>query len=370
MVDREADQTGFSAWGSVMRPAPGGPARAPDDIDEAILSGWMSSHVEGFRGPVSVNRFPGGQSNPTYKLTTAGRTYVLRRKPLGPLLKGAHAIEREVQVLRALKRVNFAVASVYALCTDDDVIGSSFYIMDYLDGRIFWDVTFPEVSRELRASYFDAMNQTIAQLHNLDYRSIGLAEFGRAESYISRQVGRWSKQYTEDAQFAGTDINMERLIDWLPGNAPSSEQASIVHGDFRVDNLIFHKTEPHIVGVLDWELSTVGHPLADFAYHLMMYRIEPRIVAGLGNADLQALGIPSEAEYVSAYCLRTGRENIPHLDFYVAFNLFRLAAICHGIKARMARGTAASPRAREYANAVGWLTELGWQQALHASILP
>ena len=227
---------------------------------------------------------------------------------------------------------------------------------------MFWDATFPEVSRADRPLYFDAMNETLAQLHGIDFAAVGLDGFGRAGDYLRRQVARWSKQYLEDAD-AGRDANMDRLLEWLPSRIPGSDETSVVHGDFRCDNMIFHPTEPRVLAVLDWELSTLGHPLADFTYHAMMYRMPPSIVAGLAGADLAALNIPNEAEYVAAYCRRTGRASIPGYDFYVAFNFFRMAAIFHGIKGRAIRGTAASASAHERAKAFPELAELAWRQA-------
>jgi aminoglycoside phosphotransferase (APT) family kinase protein len=331
-------------------------------FDEAGLAAWMASHVSGFAGPLSVTQFKGGQSNPTYKLSTPGKQYVLRRKPPGQLIKGAHAVEREAKVLAALETVKFPVPHVYGLCTDDAVIGTWFYIMDMVDGRIVWDATFPGIYAQERPRYFDAMNAAIAALHSVDYRAIGLEDFGRPGNYFQRQIDRWSKQYLAD-EAAGRDISMDRLIDWLPANIPAGDETSIVHGDFRVDNMIFHPTEPRVLAVLDWELATLGHPLADFSYHLMMYRMPPTGVTGLVGADLLALNIPSEADYVAAYCRRTGRAGIPKLDFYVAFNMFRFAAIIHGIKGRMLRGSAASPHAAELVKSLPMIAELAWQQA-------
>lgn len=326
-------------------------------FDEAALAAWMTAHVEGFAGPLSVEQFKGGQSNPTYKLVTPARSYVLRRKPPGPVLKGAHAVEREAQVLTALGSVGFPVAHVYGLCTDESVLGSWFYVMEMVEGRIFWDATFPEVSREERPAYFDAMNATIAQLHAIDPDAVGLGDYGKPGNYFARQVGRWSRQYLED-ELAGRDPNMDALVEWLPTAIPAGDETSVVHGDFRCDNMIFHPTEPRVIAVLDWELSTLGHPLADFAYHAMMYHMPPSIVAGLEGADLAALNIPSEADYVAAYCRRTNRESIASWDFYVAFNYFRLAAIFHGIKGRFLRGTAASASAKDRAAAFPVLARL------------
>jgi aminoglycoside phosphotransferase (APT) family kinase protein len=337
--------------------------RAAHRFDEARLSEWMAAHIDDFRGPLRVEQFSGGQSNPTYKLVTSDHTYVLRRKPPGTLLKGAHAVEREARVLCALDSVGFPVPHVHELCTDDSVIGTWFYIMDMVEGRVFWDATFPEVSRGERPAYFDAMNGTLAQLHSVDFAAVGLADFGRPGSYFERQIARWSRQYVEDSQ-AGRDPNMDRLIEWLPAHIPAGDETSIVHGDFRCDNMIFHPTEPRILAVLDWELSTLGHPLADFAYNAMMYRMPPDIVPGLAGADLDALNVPSETDYVAAYCQRTGRPMIPTADynFYIAFNFFRIAAIFHGIKGRVARGTAASAQAHERVKVFPKLASLAWSQ--------
>jgi aminoglycoside phosphotransferase (APT) family kinase protein len=340
--------------------------RVAHRFDETRLDAWMQTNVRGYAGPLAVEQFKGGQSNPTYRLVTPNATYVLRRKPPGQLLKGAHAVEREAQVLTALRSVGFPVPRVHGLCSDDGVIGTWFYVMDHIDGRIFWDVTLPEVNREVRPRYFDAMNEALAQLHSIDYAAIGLANYGRPGNYFERQIARWSKQYVTDVE-AGRDPHMDRLIEWLPTHVPSGDETTLVHGDFRIDNMIFHPTEPRVLAVLDWELSTLGHPLADFSYHLMMYRMPPLVTAGLKGADLEALNIPCETEYVASYCRRTGRAGIAHLDFYLAFNLFRFAAIAHGIKGRLARGTAASPHALRMAETVPVLAELAWQQASIAS---
>ena len=319
-------------------------------FDEARLAAWMDAHVEGFAGPLTVEQFKGGQSNPTYKLVTPGRAYVLRRKPPGQVLKGAHAVEREARVLSALGATGFAVAHVHGLCLDESVIGSWFYVMEMVEGRIFWDATFPDVPRDERAAYFAAMNATIAALHRIEPDAVGLGDYGKPGNYFERQIARWSRQYLEDTE-AGRDPGMDRLIEWLPTAIPAGDETRIVHGDFRCDNMIFAPHEPRVLAVLDWELSTLGHPLADFAYHAMMFRMPPDIVAGLGGADIAALGIPSEAEYLAAYCRNVGRPPISEQDyaFCIAFNYFRLAAIFHGIKGRVIRGTAASEHARERA---------------------
>lgn len=338
------------------------PVRDAHRFDEAAFAAWMKANVEGFEGPLTVEQFKGGQSNPTYKLLTPSRSYVLRRKPPGQLLKGAHAVEREAQVLIGLGKAGFPAAHVFGLCTDDGVIGTTFYVMEMVEGRIFWDATLPEIAHGDRPAYFDAMNATIAQLHGIDYQAVGLGDYGRPGNYFERQIARWSKQYLEDTE-AGRDPNMDQLIEWLPANIPPGDETTIVHGDFRIDNMIFHPTEPRVLAVLDWELSTLGHPLADFAYHAMMYHMPPHIVAGLAGADLEALNIPSEEAYVAAYCKRTGRAAMPNYQFYMAFNFFRMAAIFHGIKGRVIRGTASSAQAAERAKAFPELAQIGWTQA-------
>lgn len=343
------------------------PVRNGYAFDEVALHSWLCSHVLEYAGPLRVEQFKGGQSNPTYKLMTPGKAYVLRRKPPGQLLKGAHAIEREAQVLTALAATGFPVAHVHALCMDDSVIGTWFYVMEMVEGRIFWDAALPDVARGERAAIFDAMNATIAQLHSVDYEATGLGAFGRPGNFFARQIGRWSKQYLEDTD-AGRDPNMDRLIAWLSENIPENDDVtSIIHGDPRIDNMIFHPTEPQVLAVLDWELSTLGHPGADFAYNAMMYRMPPYIVAGLGTTNIAAQGLPSEEDYVAAYCRRTGRAGMPGYEFYMVFNFFRLAAILHGIKGRVLRGTATSSQAPERAGHFAELAELGWQQASMAA---
>jgi aminoglycoside phosphotransferase (APT) family kinase protein len=331
-------------------------------FDTAALEVWMRAHVPGYVGPMTVEQFKGGQSNPTYRLTTPDRRYVLRRKPPGPLLKGAHAIDREAKIIQALSQVNFPVPRVFGLCTDDAVVGTWFYVMELVEGRIFWNAEFPEVDRAERPRYFDAMNAGLARLHTIDYAAIGLGDYGRPGNYFERQIARWARQYREDPD-AGRDVNMDRMIEWLPMHIPPGDETSIIHGDYRCDNMIFHPTEPRVVAVLDWELSTLGHPLADFAYHLLMYRLPPLGIAGLAHADLAALNIPSEEEYVSAYCSRTGRRSIEGLNFYLAFNLFRFAAIVHGIKGRTLRGTAASANSAALAAVLPVIAEKAWNLA-------
>jgi aminoglycoside phosphotransferase (APT) family kinase protein len=338
--------------------------RSQHKIDSDALDTYMRAHVEGYVGPLEIRQFKGGQSNPTYQLITPAHTYVLRRKPPGELLQGAHAVEREYKVITALgQHSDVPVAKTYALCEDTSIIGTAFYIMDYVDGRVIWDTSFPDVPKAQRAQYFDAMNDTLAKLHSVDYAAIGLGDFGKPGNYFARQIARWSKQYLADDQ-AGRFPAMDKLVDWLPQHIPSEEDSSIVHGDFRCDNMIFHPQEPRVLAVLDWELCTIGHPLADFTYHLMMYRMPTIATTGLLGQDLQALGLPDEAAYVQSYCARTGRDgiNASTLDFCVIYNMFRLAAIVHGIRGRVVRGTAASQHAIQMSETVEPLANLAWAQ--------
>ncbi len=339
-----------------------GEVRNAHRFDIEPLAQWMETHVSNYAGPLSIEQFKGGQSNPTYRLVTPDRAYVLRRKPPGKLLAGAHAVEREHRVISALGRSGFPVPATYGLCEDESVIGTPFYVMEMVEGRIFWEPSFPQVPDGDRAAYFDAMNMAIAQLHMIDPSAIGLGDYGKPGNYFERQVARWSSQYLGDVE-AGRVPAMDRLVEWLPANIPPGEdEARIIHGDFRCDNMIFHPDEPRVIAVLDWELSTLGHPLADFAYHLMIYRMPASMKLGLAGLDLATLGIPSVEEYVAAYCRRTGRSGIPHLDFYVAFNMFRLAAILHGIRGRIARGNASSEHAVKTAAALEPLADLAWTQ--------
>lgn len=313
-------------------------------IDLGRLEEWMRAHVPGFEGPLAAEQFSGGQSNPTYRLATANRSYVLRSKPPGELLKSAHAVDREFRVTHALAQSGFPVARPLALCTDDSVIGRWFYVMELVEGRIFWDSTFPSVPAAQKPAYYAAMNDAIARLHAFDYADAGLADFGRPSGFIARQIVLWSGQYLND-QHAGRIEAMDRLVEWLPRHIPHTKAASLVHGDFRVDNMIFHPTEPVVLAVLDWELSTLGNPLADFAYHLMMYYLPPELPGGMLGKDLQAMQIPSIDEYVARYCRTVGHPGMDDLNFYLAFSMFRFAAIVHGIKGRLLRGNAASAEA-------------------------
>jgi aminoglycoside phosphotransferase (APT) family kinase protein len=331
-------------------------------IDEAALAGWMAAQVPGFRGPLRIDQFAGGQSNPTYRLRTPEASYVLRRKPPGVLLKGAHAIEREARVMAALAGTGFPVPKVHGLCEDDSVIGSAFFVMDLVEGRIFWDASFSELPREQRAAHMDAMNATIAALHAIDPVAVGLDDFGRHGGYVARQVARWSQQYLAD-EAAGRHPAMDRLVQWLPAHLPAADATAIVHGDFRADNMIFHPSEPRVQAVLDWELSTLGDPLADFAYHAMTYRMPSDILGGIAGIAPVAQGLPTEQDYVAAYCRRTGRDGLPDLDYHVAFNMFRFAAILHGIRGRALRGTAASAEGEKMGALFARVADLAWQQA-------
>ena len=327
----------------------------------------MAENVAGFEGPLEAERFAGGQSNPTFRLTTPGERYVLRRKPMGALLKSAHAVDREYRVMHALHGTGFPVPRMRALCLDDAVIGSAFYVMDHVEGRLFWDPTLPELPRGERAQIYDTMNAVIARLHLVDPGAIGLADFGRPGNYFARQIDRWTKQYRASETEALPA--MDRLIEWLPAHIPPDERAesAIVHGDFRLDNIIFHPTEPRVLAVIDWELSTLGHPLGDFAYHLMSWRLDPATFRGLLGADLAALGIPDEAAYVASYCARTRRAGIAHLDYYLTYNMFRLAAILQGIAKRALDGTASGQDAHETGARARRVAEAGLRQMERAA---
>jgi aminoglycoside phosphotransferase (APT) family kinase protein len=329
-------------------------------FDIGALEGWMGAQVPGFRGPLAVEQFRGGQSNPTYLLAAPSGRYVLRRKPPGKLLPSAHAIDREYRVITALGGVGFPVPRTYGLCVDEAVVGTAFFLMEYVEGRVFWDPTLPELGRDERGRVYDAMNAVIGRLHTIDYATLGLDDYGKPGNYVARQIDRWTKQYR--ASETERIEAMDRLIEWLPGNVPLDDATSIVHGDYRLDNMIFHPTKPRVLAVLDWELSTLGNPLGDFAYHAMAWRLPPAAFRGLGGADLAALGIPSEDEYRDAYCRRTGRPAIPNWDFYMAYNMFRLAAILQGIMGRVREGTAASLRAREAGERAKVLARLSWEQ--------
>ena len=331
------------------------------DLPLGRLEAWLTEHVPGFRGPVAAERLSGGQSNPTYRLDSGAGSYVLRRKPPGPLLPSAHAVDREFRVMRALAGSGVPVPRVHALCEDDSVIGSVFYVMEYLDGRIFWDPRLPGIAPAERAAIFDSMNAVIAALHLVDYEAAGLDGFGRPGNYLGRQIARWSRQYR--ASETEAIAAMDALIDWLPARLPPEPPPAIVHGDYRIDNLIYHPSEPRVIGVFDWELSTIGDPLADFAYHCLTWRVTPALFRGLAGIDFAALGIPDEAAYAAAYCRRTGRGDIPDWEFYMVYGLFRIAAILQGIAKRAIDGTAAAANAAEEGRLARPLAEQAWALA-------
>ena len=333
-------------------------------FDVAALEAWMRDHVEGFRGPLDVQQFRGGQSNPTFRVSSPSGSYVMRRKPAGKLLPSAHAVEREYRVMTALARSDVPVPKTYGLCEDEGVIGSTFFVMEFVDGRIWWDGTLPGMQPAERHAIYSEMNRVIAALHRVDFNAVGLGDYGKPGNYFERQIGRWTKQYR--ASETETIEAMDRLIEWLPANIPPGEETSLVHGDFRLDNTIFHPTEPRIIAVLDWELSTLGHPLADFAYHCMSWHIEQGgPFRGLGHIDHAAFGIPTEAEYVAMYCKRLGHAPIdPRAwNFYLAYNLFRAAGITQGIMKRVQEGTAASLFAVEAGKKARPMAERGWEFA-------
>ena len=330
-------------------------------FDAAALERYLGERIPGFGGPVDVVQFKGGQSNPTFRLDAGGRSYVLRRKPPGTLLPSAHAVDREFRVMSALAGSDVPVARCHLLCTDESVIGSMFYVMDFVPGRVFWDPLLPGLARAERAAVFDEMNRVIAALHGVDAAQVGLADYGKAGNYFARQIARWSRQYK--ASETEPILAMDRLIEWLPANVPPGEETSIVHGDYRIDNVVFHPTEPRVLAVLDWELSTLGHPLADFAYHCMTWRMpEGAHARGLVGVDFAALGIPTEHEYVAMYCNATGRDRIDHFEYYVAYNMFRLAAILQGVMARALQGNAASAEALAAGKRTRAIAEEGWRQ--------
>jgi aminoglycoside phosphotransferase (APT) family kinase protein len=338
-------------------------------FDAEALGAWMESHVDGYPGGApAVEQFRGGQSNPTFRLRAKDRHYVLRAKP-GPaarLLPSAHAIDREFRVMDALYKAGFPVPRQYALCLDESVIGRAFFVMEYVEGRVLWDQSLPGMTREERAAIYDELNRVIAQLHTVDYAAIGLADYGKPGNYFARQIERWTKQY--QASQTETIDAMDRLIDWLPRHIPPGDETAIVHGDYRLDNMIFHPTEPRILAVLDWELSTLGHPAADFSYHCLSWHIPPGKFRGIAGLDLQALGIPGEDAYIAAYSRRTGRTiRREDFNFYLAYNLFRLAGIMQGIMKRYVDGTAASSQALENGKAARPMAEMAWQFAQRAS---
>lgn len=340
-----------------LRPTP-----AQHSFDTLRLNAWMQTHIAGFSGPIEVQQFAGGQSNPTFLVQSPARRYVLRRKPPGKLLPSAHAVDREFRVLAALKDTPVPVAHVHALCEDPEVIGSAFYVMDYVDGRIFWDALLPEVAAPQRRAVYSEMVRVLAALHSVDYAAVGLGDYGKPGHYVERQVSRWTQQYraseTEKLE------SMERLIEWLPKHIPADEQTSIVHGDFRLDNTIFHPTEPRMLAVLDWELSTLGHPLVDFAYYCLRFHLPVAEFRGLGGVDPGSHSLPTEAEAMAQYCSLRGIAPVPPKDwaYYQAFCMFRLAGILQGVLARALQGNASSATALQAGRRARPLAELGWKR--------
>jgi aminoglycoside phosphotransferase (APT) family kinase protein len=349
-------------------------------FDTAALTAWLARHLPGFEGPLSAEMFKGGQSNPTYKLVTPQRSYVMRAKP-GPvakLLPSAHAIEREFAVMSGLAGTGVPVPRMFCLCEDESVIGRAFYVMEFMQGRVLWDQALPDLPRTQRGEIYDEMNRVISALHTVDFKARGLAGYGKPGNYFERQIGRWSKQYKASADGAGPMSQpipaMEKLVEWLPAHIPPAardeSKVSIVHGDYRLDNLMFHAQEPRVVAVLDWELSTLGHPLADFSYHCMSWHIPHGSFRGIGGLDLAALGIPSEDEYIRRYCDRTGLSTVADLkadwNFYMAYNLFRIAAILQGIAKRVETGTASSAQAAASGASARPMAELAWRFAERA----
>jgi acyl-CoA dehydrogenase len=330
-------------------------------FDQNVLAAWLKAQGLLDRATLTVKALTGGQSNPTFLLSSGAQRYVLRKKPPGPLLPSAHAVDREFRVMQALQHSDVPVPKLFAYSEELDVVGTPFYIMEYLDGRVIVDQSLPGLTKTDRASVYQDMNRVIAALHNVDYAKVGLETFGKPGNYFGRQIARWSRQYKE----ANTeDIpELHALIDWLPANIPAGEQTSIVHGDYRLDNLVLHPTEPRAIGLLDWELATLGHPLADFAYHCMSWHIPASLWRGIGGLDLAALGIPDEAYYLKQYSEATGLDGAEHWDFYLAYNLFRMAAILQGIARRAADGTAASSDALETGSKARPLAEIGWKYA-------
>ncbi len=335
-----------------------------DRLDEARLAEWMQANVAGFQGPFKLTKFKGGQSNPTYKIEAPSGNYVLRRKPFGPLLPSAHAVDREFRVQNALHKAGFATAPQYGLCTDDSVVGSWFYVMGMVDGRTIWDGAMPSDPPAYRRATYDAMIDTLADLHSVDVAAAGLSDFGKPGNYFGRQVERWTKQY-KLAETEHMDV-VERLIEWLPATLPEQTRTSVVHGDYRIDNMIFAHDRPEVLAVLDWELSTLGDPLADFTYVAMAWVTENGGRSGVMDLDRKALGIPELEEVVERYCQATGRDSVPDMNWYFAYNFFRLTGIIQGIKKRVIEGTASSSHARTMSERVQPLADKAWEYAVKA----
>ena len=314
-------------------------------FDTEELARYLEANVAGFEGPLNAEKFAGGQSNPTFLLRAQSGQYVLRRKPPGALLKSAHAVDREFRVMSALKHTDVPVPEVYHLCEDDSVVGSVFFVMQFIDGRVMWDPALPDATPADRTSIFDEMNRVLAALHSVNVEEVGLGDYGKPGNYFERQVGRWSQQYR--ASETESIPEMDTLMDWLPANMPDDDgRVALVHGDYRLDNMLFHREEAQVLALVDWELSTLGHPYADLAYQCMQWRLpSSSLASGLGGVDRQKLGIPSEDDYVASYCERMGLDGIPAWNFYLVFSFFRLAAILQGVKKRAVDGNASSEQA-------------------------
>jgi aminoglycoside phosphotransferase (APT) family kinase protein len=331
-------------------------------FDIGRLERYLRSNIDGFSGVFGIQALTGGQSNPTFVISLDGKKrFALRKKPAGPLLPSAHAVDREYRVMKALAGTDVPVPRMLCLCEDPTVIGTMFFVMDFADGRSFWEPVLPGVDAGERTQIYGEMNRVIAALHGVDYRAVGLGEFGKPGNYFARQIARWSKQYR--ASETRVIASMDNLIAWLPDNIPPGDETTLVHGDFRLDNMIFHPTEPRVIALLDWELSTLGHPLADFAYHMLAWRLRPDEFRGMAGVDIASLGIPNEQDYVSAYCKRTGRQSIDpgHWDFYLAYNMFRLACIRQGIMRRVIDGNASNPNAAEVGRKAGDMADTAWR---------
>jgi aminoglycoside phosphotransferase (APT) family kinase protein len=339
-----------------------GPVRAAHVFDVARLQKYFAEHVPEIKGTLEVQQFKGGQSNPTYLLIAGSKKYVLRRKPPGTLLPSAHAVDREYRIMKALANTAVPVPRMLCLCEDPNVVGTTFYVMECVDGRILWDADLPGMTPEQRRAHYSELNRAIAALHSVDPAKVGLSDFGKPGNYVERQIARWIKQY----RAAETERiePMENLIEWLPKNIPQDTSSSLTHGDYRFDNVIFHPTEPRILAVIDWELATIGDPVADFVYHCMSYRMPGSTIERMSDAEKTTLGIPTETQYRQMYCERTGRRDIPNFDFYMAFSMFRLVGILQGIVKRAIDGNASSAQAAEHGKRTRPVAEAGWKQAL------